>query len=209
MTAAEESVPGKRGAAEFEDPPADPLELLRSWWQAAKEAQIPGATAVSLATTGTDGTPSVRYVALADIRADGVVFSTDERSPKGQEIARQPQVAVAGHWAATGQQFRLKGTAEPVSAAESDRLFAALPPAARAALIVARQSAALESHRELVHQAESRVADPGSLIRPAHWRSWLIRAEQVQFWMEDPHHLHRRLAYTRTAAGWSVRRLQP
>ncbi|HLS24562.1 MAG TPA: pyridoxal 5'-phosphate synthase [Beutenbergiaceae bacterium] len=204
MTAAEESM-----GAEFDDPPGDPLELLRRWWDAVLEAQAPGATAMSLATVGADGTPSVRFVAMADIGADGVCFSTDDRSPKAQELAQNPHVALAGHWEATGQQYRIKGVAEPLPDAESERLFAALPRSAQAALLVAEQSATLDSHEALVHRAASLSAEQGPLRRPAHWRSWLVRAQQVQFWAEDPLDVHRRLAYIRTTAGWSVRRLQP
>src|SRR5690625_969646 len=47
MSTPEESASGTHGATEFDDPPSDPMELLRSWWQAAKDAEIPGATAVS------------------------------------------------------------------------------------------------------------------------------------------------------------------
>lgn len=203
MSVAEES-----GGTEFDDPPRDPMTLLHRWWDAVHAAEVPGATALSLATVGADGTPSVRFVAMADVRADGVVFSTDDRSPKAQELAHNPHVAVAGYWEATGQQYRIKGVAEALPDADSERLFAALPRSAQAALRVAEQSAALDSHQALVHRAES-LTKQTPLRRPRHWRSWLVRAQQVQFWSEHPLDVHRRLAYVHTAAGWSVRRLQP
>ncbi len=193
----------------FENPPAEPLDLLRSWLSTARSLGVTEPTAVSLATVSADGTPSARFVTLRDVTDDGVVFCTSTDSPKGREMRDVPTVALAAHWAQAGRQFRIKGVVSLLNAAESDRLFAAVPRAAQAAVIVARQSQPLESQATLTRLAAEVARGSEDLQRPDDWRAWLVTPGEVQFWAASPDHLHHRLAYARTATGWSVRRLQP
>lgn len=193
----------------FEKPPADPFALLRSWLDRAPSSGVGNPQAVSLATVGTDGSPSSRFVAIAEVTADGVVFATSADGPKGRELSGEPRVALTAFWAATEQQYRIRGVATALDDEQSDRHFVTLPRAARAAVIVARQSEPLESWSALDRDAEELDRSGADLPRPAHWRSWSVTASEVQFWGASPNHVHRRLAYTRTADGWMVRRLQP
>jgi len=194
---------------ELDDPPADPFGLLREWVAAAETAGIPDTLAAALATVGVDGAPSVRFVALKEVTEAGVVFGTSTESPKGRDMSRDPRVALAVYWRDTMQQVRLTGRARPLADEASDRLFHARVRAAQAATIVSRQSEPLTSEPALAQQAAELERGTEELVRPAHWRAWLVTAQTVEFWVGSTGRLHRRLAYTRTADGWSARRLQP
>ncbi|MEE6282368.1 pyridoxine/pyridoxamine 5'-phosphate oxidase [Georgenia sp. MJ170] len=202
-------VPGGGVDALVEHPPPDPMTLLRSWLLRAPALEVSDPMVVSLSTLGADGTPSSRFVALTDITDDGVVFATSAKGPKGRELAADPHVALAAYWAATEQQYRIKGVASALEDAASDRDFAALPRAARAAAAVARQSAPVQSWAELDQAAQDLDASGREIERPAHWRSWLVTPTVMQFWSGSPTCVHRRLAYTRTDAGWTARVVQP
>lgn len=207
MTGTLSGTPGDH--PELDDPPADPVALLRSWVAAAVTADIPDALAASLATVGPDGAPSVRFVALKEVTATGVVFGTSADSPKGLDIRRDPRVALAVYWRETMQQVRLTGRATPLDDDASDRLFHARARDAQAATIVSRQSEPLAAEPDLEQAALELERSGAALTRPADWRAWLVTPSTLEFWVGSTSRLHRRLAYTRSGEGWTARRLQP
>lgn len=194
---------------EFDEPPADPLPLLQAWIDAAADRGVLEPTAASLATVGAGGAPSARFVALKQVTADGVVFATSTLSPKGRQMTANPRVALSLYWPQTLQQVRIEGRVSVLGGAESDQLFAPRPRAARAAVVVSRQSEPLESEAELQAQVRALEDSGEELLRPSQWRGWLVTATAMEFWLGSRNRLHRRLAYTRGAGEWAISRLQP
>ena len=198
-----------RGPDLLDTPPADPLTLVRRWLEDARAQGAAEPTAMSLATVDPDGAPSVRFVALADLTADGIVFATSSASPKARDMAADPRVALALHWPETMRQVRVVGTAVPLPDPESDRLFAGTPRDAQASLVTARQSEPLESEAALHRAARELAASAQPLTRPPDWQGMLVVPSRVELWEASEDKVHRRLAYTRTGAGWRTQRLQP
>ena len=66
---------------------ADPVEQFHRWFEEARTAGIDLPNAMSLATAGSDGMPSVRIVLLKDYDSDGFVFYSHADSPKGRQLA--------------------------------------------------------------------------------------------------------------------------
>lgn len=194
---------------EFHDPPADPLALARQWIEDAAASGAEDPLAVSLATATPDGVPSVRFVALVSVTEQGAVFATSTQSPKARDMRSNPRVALAMYWQATMRQVRMTGRAGPLPDAESDRLFAALPRGAQASVITARQSQPLESESALRQAAGELEHRAGDLTRPQNWQGMLVTPSELEFWAASDDKLHRRLAYTRSGATWTARRLQP
>ncbi|MEE6282525.1 pyridoxine/pyridoxamine 5'-phosphate oxidase [Georgenia sp. MJ170] len=194
---------------EFRHSPEDPLQLLQAWFAAADRQGVREPMAATLATTGPDGSPSARFVALKDISADGLVFATSETSPKGLEMTADPRVALTLYWSETMQQLRIKGVANMLDDDASDRLFDVRPRGARAAVIAARQSEPLDSDTALEQAVASLASSEQPLVRPSSWRGWLVTPTEIEFWLGGRDRLHRRLAYTRSGEGWTARRLQP
>lgn len=194
---------------EFDEPPADPLPLLQAWIDAAAGRGVPEPTAASLATVGAGGAPSARFVALKQVTADGVVFATSSLSPKGRQMTVNPRVALSLYWPQTLQQVRIEGRVRALGDEESDQLFAPRPRAARAAVVVSRQSAPLESEAELQARVRALEDSGAPLLRPSEWRGWLVTATTIEFWLGSRDRLHRRLIYARGAGAWASSRLQP
>lgn len=74
--------------------PTTPFELFRTWFDEAVAADLPEPYAMSLATCGADGRPSVRIVLMRELTDRGVVFYTNYDSAKGQDIADNPNAEV-------------------------------------------------------------------------------------------------------------------
>ncbi|NLE96440.1 MAG: pyridoxamine 5'-phosphate oxidase [Propionibacterium sp.] len=193
---------------EFDDPPTDPIPLLRRWFDDAAENGVREPMAASLATVR-DGGPSSRFVALKEVTDVGIIFATSAESPKGQDILANPKVAFNLYWPETMQQLRLVGRVEVLDDDEADRLFAARSRGARATTIVSEQSEPLWSEDELVARASELVASDDETPRPATQLGLHVVLDEVEFWLGDPDRLHRRLAYTKSESEWTSLRLQP
>lgn len=193
---------------EFDDPPADPLWLLRHWLAIADRHGVREARALALATVGEDGKPSSRTVLLRGV--DPVpVFTSDRESRKGRQLASRPWAAGTLYWRETTQQVTLEGRVEAMGEEESDTLFAERTRVAQAATIASRQSEGLGDEKILRARAQELIQSGDPLTRPGGWRGYHLVPERIEFWHGSADRLHRRLLYERAGEDWRHRRLQP
>src|SRR6266542_4452643 len=101
----------------------DPIKQFGNWFTAAIEAGIRDVNAMSLATAGTNGRPSVRIVLLKGFDQDGFVFFTNYESEKGKQLDVNPYAALAFYWIELDRQIRISGKAEKTSREESQTYF--------------------------------------------------------------------------------------
>lgn len=191
---------------------ADPLVAYRRWLDEAEDAGLPEPGAVTLATVDGEGRPDARIVLLRGIDAEGVVFYTNRRSTKGEQLAVAPHAAVVSYWDALHRQVRLRGRVRLLEDATSDAYFATRPRPSQLAAWASDQSYPIDDRDELdrrVAELDRCYAD-GEVPRPPHWGGYRIDVQEVEFWQGRPARLHERLRYCRQdPGGWDVVRLQP
>lgn len=190
---------------------ADPIELFTSWFDAAHQSGILMPEAVALATASPDGAPSARMVLLKHADAKGFVFFTNYGSQKARELDANPRAALCFHWAVLQRQVRVSGRVERVSAEESVGYFATRNRGSQIGAWASRQSQDLGAREELeqrVRDAEAEFAG-GEVPRPPFWGGYRLDPERIEFWQGRADRLHDRLVFTRSAGGWSTRRLYP
>ena len=102
-------------------------------------------SAMSVATVGPDGTPSLRMVLLKGYDAEGFVFYTNTESRKGLHLRAQPKAALLFHWKSLRRQVRLEGPVSPTTSEEADAYFASRPRDSRIGAWASQQSRPLES----------------------------------------------------------------
>lgn len=192
---------------------ADPIMQFRRWFDEALAAQLHEVNAMTLATVGIDGRPAARIVLLKGVDADGFVFYTNYASRKGRELAANPHVALVLHWAALERQVRIEGSAQLVTAEESDAYFASRPLASRIGAWASPQSEPIESRAVLeAREAQTRERFGEHPPRPPHWGGYRVRPDMVEFWQGRVSRLHDRLCYRRAEtadSGWRIERLAP
>lgn len=202
----------RRARLDAADLDPDPLVQFQRWFDEARAAQIAEANAMSVASVGDDGRPSVRILLLKGLEDGGFVFYTNYESRKGREFDANPQVALCFFWAALERQVRVEGRLAKVSAQTSDAYFQVRPLGARFGAWASPQSAVITG-RDVIesreHDARSRFGDAPP--RPPHWGGYRVVPDVLEFWQGRENRLHDRLRYRRedAATSWRVERLAP
>jgi pyridoxamine 5'-phosphate oxidase len=189
----------------------DPIQQFAVWFRQAVDAQMPEPNAMSLATVGSDGRPSLRIVLLKDFDERGFTFYTNYQSRKGEDLLKNPKAAITFHWVELERQIRIEGHVERVGVDESDAYFNIRPVKSRIGAHASAQSRPISSREQLEQQFEEASAKFGdSPPRPAHWGGYRLSPDWMEFWQGRRSRLHDRVVYTREADGrWTRERLQP
>lgn len=189
----------------------DPWNLFEEWVTVALAADVPDATAITLATVGRDLRPSARIVLLKQYSPRGLVFYTDYRSDKGRDLEANPVASASFWWAPLTRQIRATGTVTKLPREESAAYFANRPRGSQLEAWASRQSAPMPSREELQRsfaEADARFAGRG-VECPPDWGGYLIDVDTFEFWQGLPSRLHDRIRCVRGESGWSTQRLQP
>ncbi|MDR7086029.1 pyridoxamine 5'-phosphate oxidase [Aeromicrobium panaciterrae] len=189
----------------------DPLNLFGRWFDDALAAQIHEPNAMALATSTSDGHPSVRIVLLKGVDESGLTFFTNYESRKGRELESNPRAAAAMLWHPLQRQVRVEGTVSRIAAADSERYFHSRPRGSQLSAAASPQSSVVEDRAalEALYADVAETYGAGEVTRPDHWGGYRIEIESIEFWQGREDRLHDRLLYLRAGTSWSRTRLAP
>ena len=180
----------------------NPFEMFNEWFQLAKQTpEIKDPTAFALATSQ-NNRPSVRIVLLKNIENDGFTFFTNENSHKGKDLLANPQSEMNFYWEPLNKQIRIYGNVEVLSDEKSDEYFASRSLESRFGACVSRQSAELESYKQLQEEYKNYTTTHANPKRPKHWHGFKIIPQEFEFWQDGKHRLHLRHKYIFNGTNW-------
>lgn len=189
----------------------NPFVQFDRWFSEAGAAEAMDENALSLATVGPDGQPSIRTVLLKYYGEDGFVFYTNLGSRKAQEIARNPKVALLFYWHEVHRQVKILGQAMRNSIAEDTRYFMRRPRDSQLGAWVSRQSSLISARSVL----ESKFAEmkerfaKGEVPLPSFWGGYRVVPTSIEFWQGRESRLHDRFRYDLEDGRWEINRLAP
>jgi len=189
----------------------DPIIFFQNWLKDALASEPNDAEAMSLATVGADGQPSVRMVLMKGADQQGFRFFTNMESRKGRELSAHPRAALCFHWKSLLRQVRIEGRVEKLPAAEADDYFNTRHPLSKLGAWASQQSAPLESRAALearVQEIEQKFQGQ-EVTRPPFWCGYLVVPEKIEFWQQGEGRLHDRFLFTRSGDTWDLARLNP
>ena len=191
---------------------ANPIDLFKKWLSEAEKSEINDPNALSVATSSSDGIPSVRMVLLKGISNKGFVFYTNFNSKKGAELKENQKASLCIHWKSLRRQVRVIGKVEEVSKEEADDYYNSRPYKNRIGAWASSQSKKLdkrESFLEKIKDFEKKYPDEKNVPRPPYWSGWRVLPAEIEFWVDGEGRIHERLNYKNKNGKWEKGLLYP
>jgi pyridoxamine 5'-phosphate oxidase len=190
----------------------DPFRQFEQWFNEACKAELREPNAMTLATVGADGQPTLRTVLLKLFDHNGFVFFTNYSSRKARQIEENHRVALLFPWLPMARQVTITGIAEKISAAESARYFASRPHESQLGAWISKQSSVLSSRQLLMMELDKIKSKflKGAIPLPDFWGGYRVRPASIEFWQGQTSRLHDRFLYSHQDDGsWIIERLAP
>ncbi|XP_060647906.1 pyridoxine/pyridoxamine 5'-phosphate oxidase isoform X2 [Drosophila nasuta] len=178
----------------------DPFCVFRDWLSDAlntKEILEPNAAA--LATVDAEGKPSNRFVLVKEATAEGFTFFTNYGSRKADEIAANPNVAIAIYWMPLRRSVRIEGLAEKIPHAASLKYFHERPRASQIGAAASPQSQRIpsRSHLDKIECSIKAKLGPDGEVPLPNWGGYLVKPHLIEFWQGQTDRLHDRIRFRR------------
>ena len=190
---------------------ANPFKQFDTWFEEALQAESMDPNAMSIATTATNGQPSIRTVLLKYFDEDGFVFYTNLGSRKAGEIKGNNHVALLFYWHELHRQVKIIGKAERISAADNIRYFMRRPRDSQIGAWVSQQSSIISSRSILENkfaEMKQKFAH-GDIPLPSFWGGYRVVPTSIEFWQGRENRLHDRFMFTPGESDWDIERLAP
>lgn len=192
---------------------SDPYLQFNQWFHDYISSDPVEPTAMTLATSTTDGKPSARTVLLKGYdKKNGFLFYTNYRSRKGIEIKSNPRGALLFFWPASEQQIRVEGKIKKTSKSLSEEYFQSRPRTSQLSAWTSEQSTEIPNRiylDQVLNQMEAFFKDQASLPLPPFWGGYSLLPSYFEFWQGRPDRLHDRIVYSLKKGKWVISRLAP
>ncbi len=188
----------------------DPFIQFNTWWGEAVESNIEEVNAMALATSDSDGKPSVRIVLLKGFDSNGFIFFTNYESRKASDIEANPNVSLVFFWKELERQVRIEGAVQKIPATASDAYFKSRPTGSQVSAWCSNQSAVIDSRETLEKQyfELGKKFSGQDIPRPHFWGGYVVKPTLIEFWQGRPNRLHDRIRY-KYDNKWIIERLSP
>ena len=201
---------------DISDVSSDPVEQFNQWFEEARRAQLPEPNAMHLATASPDGQPSGRIVLLKGVESQvggrpQFIFYTNYRSRKGDEMEKNPRVALTFFWAELERQVRIEGTVNVLDKQTSTEYFHSRPRASQIGAWTSPQSQPIADRAVLDERKENFIHkfNNQEVPKPPHWGGYAVTPLSFEFWQGRPSRLHDRIYYQLEGDKWQIQRLAP
>jgi len=184
----------------------DPLVHFQDFLREAQEKGLPEPTGMSLATVNAQGQPSCRTVLFKGLYQNGFTFYTNYEGRKGRDLIAHPQASLNFWWPALEKQIRIEGRVEKLPRDVSEAYFATRPRLSQLGAWASRQSQEIPNRDFLqtqLREVEQRF-EGKTIPCPPFWGGFVLRPEEIEFWIGHEGRLHERYVYQKQGEGWKT-----
>jgi pyridoxamine 5'-phosphate oxidase len=186
----------------------DPFQNFLDLFEQAKKEIPKDPNAMSLATSTSSGTPSVRTVLFKGLVRGGFSFYTNYESQKSKELMATGKAALLFYWPPMDLQIRIEGLVEKLTAEESANYFKTRPRLSQLGAWSSYQSQKISSHEEIekrVTEYENKFVNQ-EVPCPPFWGGFHVLPLTIEFWFARQGRLHDRYIYQRPdlSAPWQT-----
>ena len=191
----------------------DPFKILNVWLETAKaHPSIKEPTAMVLSTVDHQGCPDSRVVLVKEITQTDLIFYTNTKSPKGQQLAQKAQCSLLFYWDPLFRQIRLKGGVQRISREKTLKYWKTRPKESQLSQWISQQSLPLNDRALLLSQikeAEQQFLHQ-SVPCPKNWSGYSVFIQEIEFWQGRDYRRHDRFIFTKKEdQTWNVQRIYP
>lgn len=172
----------------------------------ARQRGVPDTSTAALATSTSDGKPSVRTIDIRRVSKEGFVFFANLESGKGQQLLQNPRAALCFHWPAIAYQVIVEGYAAVLDREAADLLWRELPREYGLAHWASDQTQPAND-AETVKQRAAHFRQQFSWERvpmPPTWGAFELKPERIDFWPTGWSKLRPRERYQQAWGKWSL-----
>ncbi|MFN7455392.1 MAG: pyridoxamine 5'-phosphate oxidase [Pseudobdellovibrionaceae bacterium] len=180
----------------------NPIDHFKALFAEAEKNVSKDSNAMSLATVGPDGVPSLRTVLFKGLTENGFCFYTNYQSQKARELDSHSRASLLFFWSVMDLQIRIQGLVKKLSAEKSDEYFSSRPRLSQIGAWASAQSARISSLQELEEKvsAYEQKFQGKEIPRPPHWGGYEVIPLQIEFWFGKQGRLHERYVFERSEA---------
>jgi len=189
----------------------NPFSQFRKWFEEASKSELLEPNAMVISTVDDNQQPFQRTVLMKALDDEGIVFYTNYKSRKAQQIAKNANVSILFPWYGLERQVAIIGRAEKVSTKESLKYFTSRPHGSQLGAWVSEQSSVISSRSILemkLNEMKQKFKE-GKVPLPDFWGGYRIIPSSFEFWQGRKSRLHDRLFYSKENNNWKIERLAP
>ena len=188
-----------------------PFIQFASWFNQVMKMDLIEPNAMILATADIKAKPSVRVVLMKGIGNRGIIFFTNYKSRKGQELSQNSSAALLFYWAELERQVRIEGKIKKIPRAESQKYFDSRPVESRIAAWASEQSKKISGREYLERRFKDfeKKFSGKKIPLPPDWGGFRLVPDYFEFWQGRENRLHDRICYKKVNKKWKIFRLAP
>lgn len=189
----------------------NPFEQFETWYQVAKKDDPETCDVMALATADKKAAPSVRMVLYKGLNQDGFLIYTNYESRKAQELAENPQAALAFYWHKSYRQVRVEGRVKKISYEDSNQYFQSRPRDSQLSAAASPQSRVIMQRDEIEKQRRKieKQFENTVIPCPEFWGGYCLIPTVFEFWQGRESRFHDRFHYIKKNNEWLIECLAP
>lgn len=184
----------------------DPLAHFQDFLREAQEKGLPEPTGMNLATVGANGQPTSRTVLFKGLYQNGLTFYTNYEGRKARELIANPLACVNFWWPSIEKQVRFEGIVEKLPRDVSEAYFATRPRLSQLGAWASHQSAEIPNREFLQNELQEieKRFEGKTIPCPPFWGGFVLRPQEIEFWIGHEGRLHERYVYQKQGEGWKT-----